>query len=1369
MATGPAPPDALDTIAAAANSAPAAGHPDPEIPPAHPPRPPQRRGGRWLAAALLGVLAALLAAIGTLWWWAGTDGSLATALRWAGARLPLHAEAATGSLRAGGTVQRLVWSQDGLRVEVDDAELRWTPAALLARTLRIERLAARRIRIDDQRPAGAPSAGPPPSLALPLHVQVDALRVDELQWAGPPARALHDVAARYDYDGARHRLELEHARFQDGRWHARATLGDEAPIRLDLALAGALAPPLPDAPTTLPLTLQATLRGPLAELHAQADVQAVPAAAGASAPVPALPPLPDALAPSPVAPADTGTDTGTDTEGAPRAHATARITPWAPQPLPEAHATLQSIDLGALWPAAPRTQLGGRVDLAPLPAADAATTPGWAVTADLANTAAGPWDRQRLPVDALQADLSWQGDTATVRTLRAQLGGGTLQASGRWQRAPAGASAAAAPPWQIDAQLADIDPARLHTQLAALPIDGQATVQGAGEAIDFDATLQARAGARTAAPQDKGTPGRALRELRALRLHDLHARGRWADKVLTLEQLRIRTDDAQLAGSATLQGLGTATPGGRADITATAPGLGATVQGELHATRGAGTAQVKLTDAARTLAWLRRWPGVADALAGADARGSATLQARWQGGWQNPELHASLTAPRLSVTTATDAPPIEARQLTLGVDGTLAQARIDAQGQLTQGERQLDLQLALEGGRTGPKAALADSSWRATVQRLQARVRDPALGAGIWQLASRNAVAVSASPAQGGQVDVGAGELVVTSPAPTAQATLAWGPARWHGGELSTTGRLTGLPLQWIERIAGTQMQDAGLDGNVVFNGSWDAALGRTLRVQAELARASGDVTLHATDPDTGVQTQVAAGLRQARLTLGSDGHALELKLAWDSARAGRIDARLRTDLAATTDAAGRTHWAWPESAPLQGEVRAQLPQISVWSVLAPPGWRLRGSLALDARVGGTRAAPQLTGTASADDLALRSVVDGIQFEDGRLRARLDGTRVLIDEFSLRGAGRQGGGGRLTARGEAGWIDGRGQARLDATLEQLRASIQSDRQITVSGRVQAALDGRALRADGQLKVDHALIVLPDESRPALSDDIVVHGAGGRTAQGQEAPGTLARPPAPPRSASSRQTAPPTGTPPMTAKVDVKIDLGPDFRVEGRGLDTRLAGTLSLAADGPLDGLPQVTGLVQTEGGRFHAYSQNMDITRGRITFTGTADNPTLDIIALRPNFASDQQAGVQVAGTALLPRVRLYSNPPLPDSQTLAWLMLGRAAPATGAEAAMLQSAALAVLGGRNGRGLASRFGLDELSVAGGGDGDTVAGASVTLGKRLSNRLYAAYEHSLAGTGGALMIFYELSRRWSLRGQAGETSAVDLIYKLSFD
>ena len=129
--------------------------------------------------------------------------------------------------------------------------------------------------------------------------------------------------------------------------------------------------------------------------------------------------------------------------------------------------------------------------------------------------------------------------------------------------------------------------------------------------------------------------------------------------------------------------------------------------------------------------------------------------------------------------------------------------------------------------------------------------------------------------------------------------------------------------------------------------------------------------------------------------------------------------------------------------------------------------------------------------------------------------------------------------------------------------------------------------------------------------------------------------------------------------------------------------------------------------------------------------------------------------------------MRLYSQPRLPDSQALAWLVLGREAPESGAESALLQTAALALLGGREGRGLAASFGLDELSFS---NGESAVGeASVTLGKRLSDRLYAAYEHSLSGASGTLLIFYELSRRWTLRGQAGENAAIDLIFRLSFD
>ena len=40
--------------------------------------------------------------------------------------------------------------------------------------------------------------------------------------------------------------------------------------------------------------------------------------------------------------------------------------------------------------------------------------------------------------------------------------------------------------------------------------------------------------------------------------------------------------------------------------------------------------------------------------------------------------------------------------------------------------------------------------------------------------------------------------------------------------------------------------------------------------------------------------------------------------------------------------------------------------------------------------------------------------------------------------------------------------------------------------------------------------------------------------------------------------------------------------------------------------------------------------------------------------------------GVQVSGTARAPRVRLYSDPDMPDAEKLSWLVLGRSAAAGG-------------------------------------------------------------------------------------------------------
>ncbi|MDO8277303.1 MAG: translocation/assembly module TamB domain-containing protein, partial [Burkholderiaceae bacterium] len=402
----------------------------------------------------------------------------------------------------------------------------------------------------------------------------------------------------------------------------------------------------------------------------------------------------------------------------------------------------------------------------------------------------------------------------------------------------------------------------------------------------------------------------------------------------------------------------------------------------------------------------------------------------------------------------------------------------------------------------------------------------------------------------------------------------------------------------------------------------------------------------------------------------------------------------------------------------------------------------------------GTRGAPQLTGNLRADDLALRSVVDGIEFGQGRLRASVAGARLRIEEFTLQGAGDKGAGGTLTAQGEAAWVEGKPQVRLDARLNRLRANIRTDRQITVSGEVRGQLGGRDAEISGQLRIDQARIQLPDQTRPRLGDDVIVRNEAS-VAAGAKAPAEVE---APKTQAETRARA---------LKLNLTLDLGQDLRVEGRGIDTRLAGVLTLSGQS-LDA-PRLSGAVRTVGGQYRAYGQRLQVDQGVLRFNGPIDNPALDILAIRPNLT--QRVGVQITGTAQLPRVRLYADPDMPDAEKLSWLVVGRPAATGGAEALLLQQAAMALLGRSGGGvsgGLAVALGLDELTLRGGTAGDAAEG-SITLGKRFSRNFYAAYERSLSGALGTLYVFYELSSRFTVRAQAGQQSAVDLIYTLSYD
>jgi translocation and assembly module TamB len=1372
--------------------------------------PPSRIGRvvRWVFSGLAALVLLVLLGFGL---WAASPGSLAQAIGWGQSYMAKQGPQAgtldvadvQGSLLRGGQIARLQWQRDGLSVVATDTRIglsSWFWAdALLGRGVRLAQLDIGRLQIDDQRPP-TPSAPPEPlrPITLPLPVTLP-WSIGELVLAGShDPLTLGGLRGQYRYRQAdslwnlgvadAHQFDLDNLEVAGGRYQAKAVLGAQAPMPLRVDASGEVQITVPGGER---VTLQAIAKitGTLATTDAALDASASLKAMGG------------------VAPAD-----------APTLDAKARLRPWWPQPVESVDATMARIDLHAFWPQAPVTQLSGTVKAQPEGEA-------WRAEVQLANAASGPADQQRLPLARLEVDLEQRGARWTLSQLDAQLGGGGVQGQGWWEPASGGAQASPLGQWQGDIKATRINPALLWSSVAPAALDGTVTAR----TVDAD-TPRAAIDVSTRI-QPSGTQPKAS-ALAGLRLRELDAKGRWRPRADSATQGVLELREARLnAADATLDGKGTFDTQARSfegQVALQLPGAQARWKGKTAHAQGNGELELDLGDASRMLAWMRTLqtlpfvgPQIRTALdgqPGLQAEGSARLDADWQGGLgvfgypapatgsgtaAPPRLQVGLDAPRLriarEVATGNPASPTTTQmlnlsalklqasgppeRLTLSLAGQAEQgpwrATLDTRGVLQLGSaRQPDI----DTGRLELSRLTLQATDSARADRTVEWTLESAATLGLqWQGARSGALQVQADPGQlrlqpvfrrraapapTPAVAISAATAAAAAATPTVSTpmTLVWERLTWKAGALDTRGQLSNLPLSWIDALATAEgarsgpLSESGLGGDVVFDGAWDLFLPADAstppRLTAQLQRRSGDLSVQtdgAFDENTRTTQRLQTGIRTAQLNLETQGSNVVARLRWDSERLGAASADLSTTLSPPD--AEQAAWHWSEQAPLRGTIKASLPQMGVWSALAPPGWRVRGSLAADLTLGGTRDKPLFNGSLNADDLALRSLVNGISFSRGQLRATLAGERISIERFYLQGRGGAENGGTLLATGSTEWrsvmVDGQPRRQpyisLQATASKLRVSTRADRRLTLSGQLQAELAGTALQLRGKLTADEALFVLPDESTPSLGDDVVVRGT--------EIP--LQDPNA------------------FRVQPDVLVDLnlGDNFEVRGQGLQTRLSGELNVRST-PASPAPRVLGEVRTVRGTYRAYGQRLNIETGVLRFNGPYDNPTLDIAAVRPN--TTQRVGVLISGTAQLPRVRLFSDPELPDSEKLAWLVLGRPASGAGAEAAVLQQAALALIsrgGGRLDGGLAGAFGLDELSFAGSAsnaDGTTSA-AALTLGKRLSNKLYLTYESSLAGAMGTVSMFYDLSRRVTVRARAGEENAIDLIFTTQFD
>ncbi len=559
-------------------------------------------------------------------------------------------------------------------------------------------------------------------------------------------------------------------------------------------------------------------------------------------------------------------------------------------------------------------------------------------------------------------------------------------------------------------------------------------------------------------------------------------------------------------------------------------------------------------------------------------------------------------------------------------------------------------------------------------------------------------------------------------------AALRWTEAAWRA-EGQRFDLITELEPLAVAPLLARLQPEIGWGGDLTLLGRIEVHAAERFDVDVVLARSAGDLRIA---DETGAPQSLGIG----ELQLAFSAHDGVWRFAQGAA--GRQLGEIVGAQTVRTNAQAR--WP-PDSAPLEGVVQMRVANLGAWGTWVPPGWRLGGNLQVNAALGGRFGAPELRGDLRGAELSVRNILQGVNLAEGELQASLEGSVARLQRLHFKS-----GDGRLQLNGDA-MLGDTPSARLHLEAERFRLLGRVDRRIVTTGSADLQLARESLKLDGRFTVDEALFDFSKPDAPSLDEDVVV-------ARAASAPGEAA--PRNPRAASG-----PLSATLRQAQVNLNIGLGENLQVRGRGLDAKLRGDLRLSTPG---GRLAVHGEVRTAAGTYAAYAQKMVIDRGVLVFTGAADNPRLDILALRPNL--DVRVGVSVTGTLLNPSVRLFSDPDMADMDKLSWLLLGR--PNEGLDSndsALVQRAALALLAGEGEAPtdkLLGQLGITELSFR--QSEGTVKETVVSIGRQLSQRWYVGYERGVNATTGSWQLVYRIAQRFTVRAQSGEENAIDLIW-----
>lgn len=244
------------------------------------------------------------------------------------------------------------------------------------------------------------------------------------------------------------------------------------------------------------------------------------------------------------------------------------------------------------------------------------------------------------------------------------------------------------------------------------------------------------------------------------------------------------------------------------------------------------------------------------------------------------------------------------------------------------------------------------------------------------------------------------------------------------------------------------------------------------------------------------------------------------------------------------------------------------------------------------------------------------------------------------------------------------------------------------------------------------------------------------------------------------------------------RVDVDLQVGPDFWLRSATLDVEVAGEMDLRMDRAAGDLVAF-GSLSLPRGKFRyqsgtgtdlasLYSRQLQIERGQIAFTGTPGlDPNLDIDAAYQARGDIGQVTIQVhvGGSLLAPTMSTSSDPPLPESDRICYLLFSTACFGAGSQggefaASLVRESLLGTVSSQVSQVLVGGVGIVDYvdirstgtpgSQLEAGQTNLLFGTEVEIGRYLTPDLFVKATQPLGGQLPGLTVEWTFLPKWRL-------------------